>query len=124
MYYAFAVLAAILALAVITLYVVREQTGFLRRHEQVDEELHSDRTPTLVYEVPVGQDPTVILAALQRTGYDATSDATHPRQTVLVGCPGGIEGERERVRAVIESASVTAPDDGVPVAAPVRFSDE
>lgn len=124
MYYAFAVLAAIIALAVITLYVLREQTGFLKRHEQVDRELHSDRVPTLEYEVPVGQDPTVVLAALHRAGYDATSDATHPRQTVLIACPAGIEGERERVRSAIESADVTTPDDGAPVPAAVRFRDE
>jgi hypothetical protein len=124
MYYAFAVFAAILALAVITLYVVREQTGFLRRRAQVDKELHSDRVPTLEYEVPVGQDPAVILAALERAGYEATSDATHPLQTVLVACPGGIEGERERVRSVIESADVTTPDDGTPVPVQVRFRDE
>ena len=123
MYYAFAVFAAILALAVITLYVVREQTGFLRRHEQRDKELHSDRVPTLEYEVPEGQDPAVVLAALHQAGYDATSDATHPRQTVLIACPGGIEGEREHARAVIESADVTTPDDGAPVPA-VRFRDE
>jgi hypothetical protein len=124
MYYAFAVFAAILALAVITLYVVREQNGFLRRHGEVDRELHSNRVATLEYEVPVGQDPAVILAALQRAGYDATSDATHPRQTVLIACPGGIEGERERVRYVIESADVTTPDDGAPVPEAVRFRDE
>ena len=124
MYYAFAVVAAIVALLLITLYVLREQTGFLRRHEQVDQELHSDRTPTLAYEVPVGQDPTVVLAALGQAGYTATSDNTHPRQTVLIACPGGIEGERARVRAVIESAGVTAPDDGVPVPVEVRFRDE
>ena len=124
MYYAFAVVAAILALGLITLYVLREQKGFLRRHEEVDEELHSDRTPTLAYEVPVGQDPAVILAALGRAGYTATSDSTHPRQTVLIACPGGIEGERRRVRAVIESASVTTPDDGVPIRVDVRFRDE
>lgn len=124
MYYAFAVFAAILALAVITLYVVREQTGFLRRHEQMDKELHSDRVPTLEYEVPLGQDPAVVLAVLQGAGYEATTDATHPRQTVLIACPGGIEGEREHVRTVIESADVTTPDDGATVPAPVRFRDE
>ncbi|HEX2892556.1 MAG TPA: hypothetical protein VHO29_00960 [Marmoricola sp.] len=124
MYYAFAVLAAILALALITLYVLREQTGFLQRRERVDRELHSDRTPTLGYEVPVGQDPTVVLAALERAGYTATTDNTHPRQTVLIACPGGIEGERRRVREVIESAGVTTPDDGAPAPVEVRFLDE
>lgn len=123
MYYAFAVFAAILALALITLYVLRQQTGFWRRHERVDAELHSDRVPTLAYEVPVGQDPAEILAALHQAGYAATSDATSPHQTVLIGCPGGIEGERAQVRSLIESASVTAPDDGAQPAH-VRFRDE
>lgn len=124
MYYAFAVLAAVVALALITLYALRQQTGFLRRREQVDRELHSDRTPRLGYEVPVGQDPSLVLAALDRAGYTATTDNTHPRQTVLIACPGGVEGERRRVREVIESAGVTTPDDGAPVPVEVHFLDE
>jgi hypothetical protein len=125
MYYAFAVFAAVLALALIVLYVARQQTGFLHRHEEVDRALHSDIVPTLAYEVPLGQDPAVVLAALERAGYETTSDVTtHPRQTVLIGCPGGIEGEREQVRAIIASAGVTTPQDGVPVEAEVRFRDE
>ena len=123
MYYAFAVFAAVLALALIVLYVARQQTGLIHRHQEVDRALHSD-VPTLAYEVPLGQDPAVILAALNEAGYDSTSDGTHPRQTVLIGCPGGIEGEREQVRAIIASANVTTPQDGVPLETDVRFLDE
>lgn len=125
MYYAFAVVAAVIALALITFYVVRQQTGFLRRREEIDHELHSERVPTLEYAVPTGQDPAVVLAALEQAGYTATTDTTtHPHQTVLIACPGGVEGERARVRSVIESANVTTPDDGAPVDRVVRFRDE
>lgn len=123
MYYAFAVFAAILALALIVLYVAREQTGFLRHRERVDRALHAE-VPTLEYEVPLGQDPTVVIAALDRAGYTTTTDQTHPRQTLLIACPGGIEGEREHVRAIIGSANVTTPEDGIPLDPDVRFRDE
>lgn len=124
MYYAAAVVAAILALLLITLYVLRQQGSFVRRHNEVHRELQSETTPTLEYDVPTGQDPVVILAALDRAGYTATVDPKHAHQRVLVGCPAGIDGERERVRSVIESASVTTPEDGVPMRTDVRFRDE
>jgi hypothetical protein len=116
-----ATVIAVVALIWIVLYVVREEVA---KRERVDEELHSDEVPTLEYAVPTGQDPTVILAALERAGYTAASDPHHTHQRVLVACPDGLEGEREQVRSVIESASVTAPQDGVPVEADVQFVDE
>jgi uncharacterized membrane protein YcjF (UPF0283 family) len=124
MYYAFAVLAAIIVLALIVLYVVREQAGLVRRHNEVHRELQSDHTPTLEYDVPTGQDPVVVLAALEQAGYTATVETHHPHQRVLIDCAGDRDAERARVRAVIESADVTAPDDGAPVARAVRFRDE
>lgn len=124
MSYAFAVLAAIVVLALIVLYVVREQTGFFRRHNEQHRELQSGSTPTLEYDVPTGQDPVVILAALEQAGYPATVEPRHAHQRVLIECAGDPDAERERVRSVIESADVTAPDDGAPVAGVVRFRDE
>jgi hypothetical protein len=110
--------AALLWLAV---YAFREQAA---KRIRVSEALHEERTPTLEYAVPTGQDPTVILAALEKAGYTATSDPNHAHQRVLVACPGGVDRQRDRVRSVIESASVTAIDDGVPLQVNVRFRDE
>jgi hypothetical protein len=116
-----ATLVAVIALVWIMLYALRQHVS---RRERIDEELHQDATPTLEYDVPTGQDPTVIVAALDRAGYTATSDPHHSHQLVLVACPAGLDRERAHVRAVIESASVTTPQDGVPLQADVRFRDE
>jgi hypothetical protein len=118
---AIVIVLALVALAAIVLYVVRQQA---RQRERIDEELGARRSFTLEYAVPAGQDPTVILAALTRSGYTATVDPRRAHQHVLVACPAGADRERARVRATIESASVTAPEDGVPPAAEVRFVDE
>ena len=116
-----ATVIGVVALIWIVLYVVREQVSARQR---VDEALHADETPTLEYAVPTGQDPAVILAALERAGYTATADPHHAYQRVLIACPDGLDRQRARVRSVIESASVTAPQDGVPIEADVQFVDE
>lgn len=116
-----ATVLAIVALAVIVLYVVRQQVA---ERERVSRDLHDERMPTLEYLVPTGQDPAVILTALERAGYTATVDPHHAQQLMLIACRGGLEHDRETVRSAIESASVTAPQDGIPVAAEVRFRDE
>src|SRR3954447_10303685 len=114
----------VLSLVVIAWVAFAAFRGKVREREQVDEELHDERVPTLEYAVPTGQDPVVILTALEREGYTATVDATHPQQVVLIACPGGVDRQRAHVRAVIESASVTTPQDGVPLEQDVRFLDE
>jgi len=112
---------AILVLGLIVLYVVREQ---VKHREQVDAELSDPRTSTLEYVVPTGQDPAVILAPLEQAGYTATVDPSGAHQIVMVHCPAGRDRERARVRSLIESANVTAPQDGVPISVDVRFRDE
>lgn len=116
-----ATVIAVVALVWVIAYTVRE---YASKRGQIDEELHQDSTPTLEYDVPTGQDPTVILAALERAGYTATIDPHHSHQLVLVACPGGPDRERAHVRSVIESASVMTPDGDVPLQADVRFRDE
>jgi hypothetical protein len=117
------ILLALVALLVVgaVAYVLREHAA---KREHVDEVLHDPRTPTLEYAVPTGQDPAVILAALHREGYTATVDTQAAHQIVLVKCPQGLEAQRERVRAAIESADVTTADDGIPLRVDVRFRDE
>ena len=114
-------LLAIVVLALIVLYVARTKVS---AREQITEELKSDATPTLEYDVPTGQDPAVILAALDQAGYTASVDPALPQQIVLISCPGGVDRERARVRSVIQSAQVTTQQDGVPLQVDVRFRDE
>ena len=111
----------VLALVVGAIYLVRPH---IRERQRVTETLEDPRTPTLEYAVPTGQDPAVILAALHREGYTATVDPHGAHQVVLVACPAGLDRERARVRAAIESANVTAPDDGAPLDVRARFLDE
>jgi hypothetical protein len=115
------ILVALVALGALVLYVLREQSI---ERERIDKELHDERTPTLEYSVPTGQDPVSILAALERAGYTASVDPHHPHQHVLIACPEGVDQQRAHVRSVIESASVTAPEDGAPLEVDVRFKDE
>lgn len=119
----YAILLALVAVLVLgaLAYVLREHAA---KRERVNEELHDARTPTLEYVVPNGQDPAVILAALHREGYTATVDSEAFHQIMLVTCPQGLEAQREDVRAAIESADVTATDDGAPLRVDVRFRDE
>jgi hypothetical protein len=116
-----ATLLAIVALVWIVAYVVREETA---KRAHVDRELEDERTPTLEYSVPTGQDPAVLLAALQGEGYTAVVDPNHTQQLLLIACPGGLDRQRARVRSIIAAADVTTIDDGGPVDVDVRFRDE
>ena len=89
-----------------------------------EQRLAADAEPTLDYRVPDGQDPTTVVVALGRDGFQATAD---PRDTQLVhvACPAGPDRERARVRAVIASVHTTGIDSGAPfVPGDVRFDDE
>ena len=112
---------AIVALAGIVLYVVREQA---RKHDEVDRELHDAHAPTLEYAVPLGVDPVVLVAALEQAGYSTTVDARGGPQLLLVKCPRGADRERDQVRSVLESADNPSVDHEVPLPTQVRFRDE
>jgi len=124
MYTIFVLIAVVVVAAIAGFFLIGPGKRFAQRHNEVHEELHEDRTPTLEYAVPVGQDPTVVLAALEQAGFTATSDPSHPQQTVLIACPAGVDAQREGVRRVIESAGVTTPQDGARVPDRVQFRDE
>ena len=114
-------LVALVAIVALVLYVLREQS--LAR-ERVEAELHAVGTPTLEYVVPTGEDPVVVLAALERAGYTAGVDARGARQVVRVKCPEGTERCRQQVRAVIETAGMGTPRIETRSRADVRFRDE
>lgn len=118
------VLVIVLVLAALALLLL-VWTGIrdrVRQQERVQEEAES--VPTLDYEVPEGQDPAVLMVALRQEGYQATAVDAGRHQHLLVPCPEGAERERARVRAVLQSATVSALDDGVPLRQEVRFTDE
>lgn len=124
MYYVFAFIAVVVVVAVLVGLATGRLGSTLRRSRERQEHLESARTPTLEYAVPAGQDPAVVLSALRQAGFVAATDSTTSGRHVLIECPGGVDRERARVRSVIESANVTAPDDGAPLDIEVRFTDE
>jgi len=83
-----------------------------------------DDMPRLEYEVPVGQDPVVVLTALGRAGYVTSTDHID-HQRVRIACPGGIEPERAHVRTATSAIHTTAISGGMPMdPGQVRFIDE
>lgn len=91
---------------------------------EVDAHLAEPAVKTLDYVVPEGQDPAVVVAALQKNGLEVAPDIG-ARQLVHVACASDREAERERVRSIIQSIETSALEDGVPVdAVVVRFEDE
>ena len=96
-----------------------------QRQEALREEAVTGQVETLVYDVPVGQDPAAIIAALKQEGFQAVrEDAATHSQELLILCPAGADRERARVRALIAHE---APIDmeGHPMPPhDVRFADE
>lgn len=78
----------------------------------------------LRYQVPVGQDPVVLVAALGRDGYDAVTVMEGGHHHVVITCPAGPDRDRAHVRAIIRSASQTSPEGNQFSPGEVRFEDE
>ncbi|HET7735054.1 MAG TPA: hypothetical protein VFK52_03705 [Nocardioidaceae bacterium] len=99
--------------------------SWLSEEGQVADEIRSHESTDLVYLVPAGEDPAVLIAALHHAGYPSTTDSRDGHSRLLVDCPGGREHDRDEVRGVIEHAHLAGPD-GVAFsgAGSVRFEDE
>lgn len=76
----------------------------------------------LAYDVPNGQDPAVLLAAVNRAGYTATSDMRGGVERLLVDCP--TEADRAVVRSALEHVDRTGFDGAEMHVAHVSFEDE
>ena len=96
----------------------------LAAHVRHDEHLAEDEE-TLDYEVPEGQDPAVVVAALNVNGLDAAASNTGGHQLVHIAGSPDDPGVREQAREVIAGIGTTSLDAGVPIdARPIRFTDE
>jgi hypothetical protein len=95
-----------LAFVVIFVIVVVLGLAALRRmrHRQVGlrEEAVTGQVDSLRYQVPVGQDPAAVIAALKQDGFEVVrDDAAMQTQDLIIMCPAGADRDRARVRAVI-----------------------
>ncbi len=77
----------------------------------------------LRYRVPTGQDPTVLIAALEREGFEAVPLFEGGHNYVVVSCTNP-EVERPRVRGIIAESSLTSPEGNTFDAEGVVFEDE
>lgn len=98
---------------------------WVSRRSTVEQALADPGVQTFDYEVPEGQDPAVLLAALHHHGLEAAGDTSGARQLVHIASHTGVEDIRERARTVIESVTETTFDDPMQFdPKPVRFEDE
>jgi len=96
-----------------------------RRQTALRSEAVTGQVESLRYQVPVGQDPAAVIAALKLEGFEVVrDDAALQSQDLIILCPSGAERERARVRAVIaHDASMDM--EGHPMAEhDVHFVDE
>ena len=117
------VLVPILVVAAAAVIGVLALRSWGHQRTALDHELSGD-AQTLDYVVPAGQDPALLISALQDDGYQAEPD---PRRTNVlhIACPSGLNRERPRVRATLQSVGRTTIDAGAPLhPEPVRFADE
>ncbi len=83
----------------VVLWALFGMRRFTMEKAHTEARLLRPETPTVSYAVPNGQDPAVLMAALETEGFTAVCDTSGGMDTVVVECG---EQERGRVRAVIE----------------------
>ena len=82
------------------------------------------RVETLEYRVPDGQDPAVLMAALEQRGYTAALDDVHAAKHLVIACPNGREQDRASIRTVIDEADRTSLEGPELTHNKVAFEDE
>ncbi|HET8559912.1 MAG TPA: hypothetical protein VFL69_05295 [Marmoricola sp.] len=121
------VIVALVVAAIIIVVVTLLSGGrFLGRQGRVQEEAKTSSVDMLRYRVPEGQDPAVVLAALQKEGFEAIPDlqGSGSTQDVLIPCEGGVDRHRAHVRSVIQSTDrINIEGDRTQIPR-VRFADE
>ena len=99
-----------------------------RGEAQVDKQVsikEAAPSSTLLYPVPPGQDPAILVSTLEGRGYPAVAEIDTAGQTLHISCPDGSDADREQVRELIGGVDTTAIDAGRPMQDHrVRFRDE
>jgi hypothetical protein len=116
-----AAILIVLLVLVVTIAVAGGLRRLVRDESEVERRLRAPETPTVSYAVPNGVDPADLRTALLRAGYSSTMSTAGTRQCLMIGCSNG---DRARVRDVIEGVHETAYDGSDLVLRPVVFEDE
>jgi hypothetical protein len=83
--------------------------------------LRQPGTNTLAYAVPIGQDPAILMSALGHAGFTSVADTEGGTERLLVACE---EGDRSKLRSIIEGVHRAGFDGPEMPAVRVRFEDE
>lgn len=83
----------------------------------------TNRSETLSYRAPEGQDPAAVLVALSQGGFEAVS-APGDSHLIVIECPMGVDEQREEVRTVIENEAALNLEEDPHDPGQVRFTDE
>jgi hypothetical protein len=115
---------ALIALFVIFLVVAGVMLSRLGKNRAAQHEEVMAAPHTLRYDVPTGQDPSAVLVALSRGGFEASADPGNSH-AVTIMLPLGRQ-QREEVRVLIENEAEQTldPQDQHVPGGPVRFADE
>jgi len=76
-------------------------TGKVAKKAEAQTSPGDPRVETLRYRVPDGQDPAVLIAALDGAGYTSDVVPEEGAKLLVIGCPAGRDRERARVRNVL-----------------------
>ena len=116
-----AAILIVLLLLVVTIAVAGGLRRLVRDESEVERRLLAPETPTVSYAVPNGVDPADLRTALLRAGFSSTMSSAGTHHCLIIGCS---QGDRARVREVIEGVHETAYDGSDLVLRPVVFEDE
>jgi hypothetical protein len=114
-------LMVLVGLVVGTILVNVGLRNWVARQSRTEARLLSPETHTVGYVVPEGQDPAVLMAALTSAGFEAIVDTSGRAERVLIACD---DGDRTRVRAVLEDVHRTGFDGAAMRVEHVVFDDE
>jgi hypothetical protein len=108
---------------VVALFALMRYVGRQGQHQT---DVKSSPVDMLRYQVPEGQDPAIVLAALQKEGFHAIPDvhgagASHD---VLIPCPEGVDRHRAHVRSIIQGTEQINYEGDQRQIPQVRFADE
>jgi len=97
---------------------------YSEQRRKVQDEVKHGEGEAVRYQVPEGQDPAAVMAALRHEGFEPVGDQEATEQDILVPYRG--PADRERVRRIIASAPISLEGGPHPTdsASEVRFTDE
>jgi hypothetical protein len=124
-----AVLVPVVLVLIVLVLASMAVKRFARTEVERSDRLRDSHRPTLRYLVPPGQDPALVLNALNQAGYEASPDSESGPSSpvVIVGAGNGGAVDREAVRATLVQVSGTniVPDESGEVErGRVLFEDE